>query len=87
MTLSEELALISSIFVDTAPVIYYIEAHPQFGLSCKRSSHSISVRERQILSSVVSLTRGLPKPIEPGRRKAARKIMGNFSSTGKTYYE
>ena len=31
MTLSEELNQISSIFIDTAPVIYYIEAHPQFG--------------------------------------------------------
>jgi hypothetical protein len=31
MTLTEELAGIRSVFIDTAPVIYYIEAHPQFG--------------------------------------------------------
>jgi hypothetical protein len=31
VTLSEELSSINSIFIDTAPVIYYIEAHPQFG--------------------------------------------------------
>jgi hypothetical protein len=31
MTLPEELAQISSIFIDTAPIIYYIEAHPDFG--------------------------------------------------------
>ena len=31
MTLSEELNRINSIFIDTAPIIYYIEAHPQFG--------------------------------------------------------
>jgi hypothetical protein len=26
-----ELAGINSLFLDTAPVIYYIEAHPQYG--------------------------------------------------------
>ena len=31
MTLSEELIRIKSIFIDTAPIIYYMEAHPQFG--------------------------------------------------------
>lgn len=31
MTLADELAQINSIFIDTAPVIYFIEAHSQFG--------------------------------------------------------
>ncbi len=31
MTLKEELSRINTLFIDTAPVIYYIEAHPQFG--------------------------------------------------------
>ncbi len=31
MTLSEELARVNTLFIDTAPIIYYIEAHPQFG--------------------------------------------------------
>jgi hypothetical protein len=31
MSFSEELTNINTIFIDTAPVIYYIEAHPQFG--------------------------------------------------------
>jgi len=31
VTLSEELIRINSIFIDTAPIIYYIEAHPKFG--------------------------------------------------------
>ena len=31
MTLSEELTKLSSVFFDTAPIIYYVEAHPQFG--------------------------------------------------------
>lgn len=31
MSLSRGINNIHSIFVDTAPIIYYIEAHPQFG--------------------------------------------------------
>jgi hypothetical protein len=31
MILSEVLGEIKSIFLDTAPVIYFIEAHDQFG--------------------------------------------------------
>jgi hypothetical protein len=31
VTLSEELAAINSVFIDTAPIIYYIQAHPEFG--------------------------------------------------------
>ena len=31
LTFSEELGQINSLFIDTAPVFYYIEAHPQFG--------------------------------------------------------
>lgn len=31
MNLSDEFEQINTIFIDTAPIIYYIEAHPQFG--------------------------------------------------------
>lgn len=31
MTLYAELAQIRSVFIDTAPIIYYIEAHPRYG--------------------------------------------------------
>lgn len=31
MNLAQEISHIDSIFIDTVPVIYYIEAHPKFG--------------------------------------------------------
>ena len=31
MILSDELDKLQTVFIDTAPIIYYIEAHPQFG--------------------------------------------------------
>jgi hypothetical protein len=51
MTIDDELSKISSLFIDTAPIIYYIEAHPQFGPLSKnirslsfRSHHGLFVR-------------------------------------------
>jgi hypothetical protein len=39
MILSETLGEIKTIFLDTAPVIYFIEAHHQFGPWSSRSSN------------------------------------------------
>lgn len=36
MTLDGDLSSLNSIFIDTAPIIYYIEAHPQFGPLAKK---------------------------------------------------
>ena len=35
MSLHDELTRIKTIFIDTAPIIYFIEAHPLFGLLVK----------------------------------------------------
>lgn len=37
LTFSEKLGQINSFSIDTAPVIYYIEAHPQFGPLAKEA--------------------------------------------------
>jgi hypothetical protein len=31
MNLSDELSRLQTVFIDKAPIIYYTEAHPQFG--------------------------------------------------------
>jgi len=36
MTLSEALGQIKTIFLDTAPLIYFIEGHQQFSLPVKQ---------------------------------------------------
>ena len=53
MTLSEELPLIDSIFIDTAPVIYYIEAHPQFGPLVKEVVNAFQSGNLIAYSSVI----------------------------------
>jgi predicted nucleic acid-binding protein len=83
VTLSEELIRINSIFIDTAPIIYYIEAHPQFGPLVKEVVSAFQSASLNAYSSVITLTEVLPKPIERGDEKLARKF-AEFLKHGKS---
>ena len=74
MTLSDELTRINSIFIDTAPIIYYIEAHPQFGPLAKEVVSAFQSGNLNAYSSVMTLVEVLPRPIERGDEKLARKF-------------
>jgi len=74
VTLSEELSRINSIFIDTAPIIYYIEAHPQFGPLAKEVVSAFQSGDLNAYSSVITLAEVLPKPIERGDEKLARRF-------------
>jgi predicted nucleic acid-binding protein len=82
MSFSEELTNINTIFIDTAPVIYYIEAHPQFGPLAKEVVISFQSGNMNAFSSVITLTEVLPKPIENGDERLARKF-AEFLKHGK----
>ena len=84
MTLPEELARINSIFIDTAPIIYYIEAHPDFGPLAKEVVTAFQSGNLTAYSSVMTLTEVLPKPIEIGDEKLARKF-ADFLKHGKHF--
>jgi predicted nucleic acid-binding protein len=84
VTLPEELARISSIFIDTAPIIYYIEAHPDFGPVAKEVVAAFQSGNLTAYSSVMTLTEVLPKPIESGDEKLARKF-ADFLKHGKHF--
>ena len=83
MTLSDELAQVNTIFIDTAPVIYFIEAHPQFGPLAKEVVTAFQSGNLNAYSSVITLTEVLPKPIEEGDVKLARKF-ADFLKHGKS---
>ena len=82
MTLANELSQINTIFIDTAPIIYYIEAHPQFGPLIKEIVDSFQSGRLIAFSSVLTLTEVLPKPIEIGDEKLTRKF-AEFLKDGK----
>ena len=64
MTLSDELSQLDTIFIDTAPIIYYIEAHPKYGPPVKDVVAAFQSGSLSAISSVVTLTEVLPKPVE-----------------------
>jgi predicted nucleic acid-binding protein len=82
MTIDDELRNITSLFIDTAPIIYYIEAHPQFGPLTKNIFDAVLSGRIIAFSSVVTLTEVLPKPIESGDEKLARRF-SEFLERGK----
>ncbi len=82
MTLAEELFQVDSLFLDTAPVIYYIEAHPQFGSLAKQIVEAFQSGSCRAFSSVITLTEVLPKPVEAHEEELVRSFI-NFLTRGK----
>jgi predicted nucleic acid-binding protein len=80
MTLSERLETIQTLFFDTAPIIYYIEAHPLFGPVVKEAVHKIQQHKLLALSSVLTLTEVLPKPVQLGKQFVAQKFVEFLSN-------
>jgi predicted nucleic acid-binding protein len=76
VTLSEELIRIKSIFIDTAPIIYYMEAHPQFGPLAREVVSAFQSGDLSAYSSVITLAEVLPKPVGRGDEKLARQFAG-----------
>jgi len=74
MTFDETLAQYDSVFIDTAPIIYYIEAHPQFGSLARRLVETFQAEKLQAYSSVITLVEVLPKPVELGNRDLAAQF-------------
>ena len=74
MTLSEELFRINSIFIDTAPIIYYIEAHPKYGPLAKEVVIAFQSGNLNAYSSVITLAEVLPKPIERHLRLLLQEV-------------
>ncbi len=82
MTLTDELQQINSIFIDTAPIIYYIEAHPQLGSLSKEMVNAFQQGNLAAFTSVITLAEVLPKPIEAGNEKLAMRF-AEFLKHGK----
>jgi len=62
--LSHDIAGINSVFIDTAPIIYYIQAHSEFGPLAREVVKAFQSGKLIAYSSVITLTEVLPKPIE-----------------------
>jgi predicted nucleic acid-binding protein len=66
MRLSEAIREIKTIFLDTAPVIYFIEAHDRFGPLVRQVTDLMNQGQIQAFTSVLTLSEVLSKPVETG---------------------
>jgi predicted nucleic acid-binding protein len=85
VTLSEELARFETVFFDTAPIIYYIEAHPRFGPLAKEAVEAFQKGTVTAYSSVITLAEVLAKPVQLGRLALAKQF-ADFLLTGRNFY-
>jgi len=75
MSLLADLAGLKSVFVDTAPVIYLIEAHPEYGQIARNIFEPILRGALVGYSSVLILTEVLPKPLQKGDTVVVNEFM------------
>jgi len=85
MILSNELSKYNTAFIDTAPIIYYIEAHPRFGPLAKEIVNLSQSGRLTAFTSVITLVEVLPKPIEIGNENLARQF-SEFLKAGKNIH-
>ena len=74
MILSEALGEIKTIFLDTAPIIYFIEAHHQFGHLIKEVIELMNENRIQAFTSVLTISEVLPKPVAMGNDELTEKF-------------
>ena len=84
MSLLEELSGLNSIFIDTAPIIYYIEAHQEYGPLMKEIVDCFQTNDLSAFTSVITITEVLPKLVSQNRGKLVEKFL-NFLRNGKNF--
>lgn len=71
MSFADLLAGKKSIFFDTAPIIYFIEAHPNYGSIMGELLTQIHSNEIKTFTSVITIAEVLPRPISQNREELA----------------
>ena len=85
MNLLEEISSFKTIFIDTAPIIYYIEDNPQFGKLSKIVADYIQKEKVITFSSVLTLTEVLPKPVSLGKKSIVKKFLEFLNNQNNLY--
>lgn len=66
--LHDALAAVSRLAFDTAPIIYFMEAHPRYDALVSAIFERVARGELEGLTSVISLTEVLVHPIQQGNQ-------------------
>ena len=84
MPLTKEILKHKSIFLDTAPIIYYIEAHSIYGKMVKDIVYLFQNDQIHAFSSVITITEVIPKPISENKQELVDKFL-KFLRNGKNF--
>lgn len=68
------------LFIDTAPFIYFIEAHATFGPMMKAVFDAIGKGRIEAFSSVITVVEVLPKPIQAGNDKLVHSFLTHLKN-------
>ncbi|UCH94524.1 MAG: type II toxin-antitoxin system VapC family toxin [Candidatus Aminicenantes bacterium] len=82
MTLLEELSGYNLVFLDTAPIIYYIEANDEYGPLMKEMINRFKTGDLTAFTSVITITEVLPKPVSQNQMQMIDKFL-KFLRKGK----
>lgn len=75
MTLDKALARVKTIFLDTAPVIYYVENHPLFADGVEGIVKKLDKGELQGVISSITLAECLVNPVKNRDKKLQREFV------------
>lgn len=75
LNIIEKLSNVESVFIDTAPIIYYIEAHEEYGPLIKDVISLFQSGKRPIFTSVITVTEVLPVPVSLKDEELAKKFV------------
>ncbi len=72
MTLAEHLSSVRRLFLDTAPVIYFVEQHPRYLPFMEQVFQRVDAGELQIVTSPITLAECLVLPLRADQKDIVR---------------
>ena len=72
MTLAEHLSSVRRLFLDTAPVIYFVEQHPRYLPLMEQVFQRVDAGELQIVTSPITLAECLVLPLRADQKDIVR---------------
>lgn len=78
MSIGAAVKKAKTIYLDTAPIIYYIEASPLFGPPMKELIDLYRQGAFSLCTSVLTITETIPKPFSAGDRELQQKFLSFF---------
>jgi len=62
--IADALIGVQQLYIETAPFIYYVEAHPIYAHKMKQFFNSVNIGSVEAVTSVITLTEVLTKPLK-----------------------